>query len=81
MKHTIFAIFGIGIGMALLLASVYVLWQATEFVTQITYPLLRVLAIGGELLVGIFLLLASLWVATHLMVRLLAPAPDARQTA
>lgn len=55
---------------ALTLAAMYVLVDATLRVTAITSPLQRALALAAEIVLGIVLLLGTIWVATHLAVRI-----------
>jgi hypothetical protein len=55
---------------ALTLGAMFVLVGATLKVTAIHSPLQRSFAIGAELVLGIVLLLGTVWVATHLAVRI-----------
>jgi len=55
---------------ALTLAAMYVLVDATLRVTAIASPLQRALALAAEVVLGIVLLLGTIWVATHLAVRI-----------
>jgi hypothetical protein len=55
---------------ALTLGAMFVLVGATLQVTAIHSPLQRSFAIGAELVLGIVLLLGTVWVATHLAVRI-----------
>jgi hypothetical protein len=52
------------------LAAISALVAATLRVTAITSPLERALAIAAELVFGIVLLLGTVWLATHLAVRI-----------
>ena len=52
------------------LAAMFILVQATLYVTSIESPLQRAGAIGAELLLGVVLLLGTVWLATHLAVRI-----------
>ena len=54
----------------LTLGAMFVLVGATLKVTAIHSPLQRSFAIGAELVLGIILLLGTVWVATHLAVRI-----------
>jgi hypothetical protein len=56
------------IGMTL--AAMFVLVDATLRVTAIQSPAERAVAIGAELILGIVLLLGTVWLATHLAVRI-----------
>ena len=55
---------------AMTLAAMFVLVFATQKVTAIPSPVQRGLAIGIELVLGIVLLLGTVWLATHLAVRI-----------
>jgi thiol:disulfide interchange protein len=55
---------------ALTLAAMFALVGATLKVTAIESPVERAFAIGAELVLGIVLLLGTVWVATHLAVRI-----------
>jgi hypothetical protein len=58
---------------AMTLAAMFVLVQATDVVTSLANPLQRLLAVFAELLLGVVLLLGTLWLATHFSVRIFAP--------
>ena len=55
---------------ALTLGAMFALVAATARVTVIHSPVERAFAIGAELVLGIVLLLGTVWVATHLAVRI-----------
>ena len=55
---------------AMTLAAMFILLQATIFVTAVRSPLERAGAIVVELLLGVILLLGTVWMATHLAVRI-----------
>jgi len=55
---------------ALTLAAMFALVRATLKVTAIQSPVQRAFAIAAELVLGIVLLLGTVWVATHLAVRI-----------
>lgn len=57
---------------AMTLAAMFILVRATEYVTALDSPLQRTAAIGAELLLGVVLLLGTVWMATHLAVRIFA---------
>ena len=59
---------------AMTLAAMFILLQATIFVTAIRSPLERSGAIVAELLLGVILLLGTVWMATHLAVRIFSTA-------
>jgi hypothetical protein len=54
------------------LAAMFILVRATVYVTSLESPLERATAIGAELLLGVVLLLGTVWLATHLAVRIFA---------
>jgi hypothetical protein len=54
------------------LGAMFILVQATEYVTSLESPLHRASAMGAELLLGVVLLLGTVWLATHLAVRIFA---------
>jgi heme/copper-type cytochrome/quinol oxidase subunit 3 len=55
------------------LGAMFILVQATEYVTSLKSPLDRAFAMGAELLLGVVLLLGTVWLATHLAVRIFSP--------
>ena len=55
---------------AMTLAAMFTLVRATIYVTSIASPLHRAAAIAVELLLGVVLLLGTVWLATHLAVRI-----------
>ena len=55
---------------AMTLTAMFTLVRATVYVTSISSPLPRALAIAAELLLGVILLLGTVWLATHLAVRI-----------
>jgi heme/copper-type cytochrome/quinol oxidase subunit 3 len=55
---------------AMTLGAMFILVQATEYVTALESPLQRAVAMGAELLLGVVLLLGTVWLATHLAVRI-----------
>jgi hypothetical protein len=50
----------------------FILVRATLYVTALESPLQRAAAMGAELLLGVVLLLGTVWLATHLAVRIFA---------
>jgi hypothetical protein len=58
---------------AMTLSAMFILVEATIRVTSLTSPLQRAAAICAELLLGVVLLLGTVWLATHLAVRIFAP--------
>jgi hypothetical protein len=62
---------------AMTLGAMFILVQATIYVTSLDSPLQRIVAIGAELVLGVVLLLGTVWLATHLAVRIFAKnAPE-----
>jgi len=57
---------------AMTLAAMFILVRATVYVTALESPLQRAVAMGAELLLGVILLLGTVWLATHLAVRIFA---------
>ena len=57
---------------AMTLGAMFILVQATIYVTSFDSPLQRIVAIGAELVLGVVLLLGTVWLATHLAVRIFA---------
>ena len=55
---------------AMTLGAMFILVQATEYLTSLESPLERAVAMGAELLLGVVLLLGTVWLATHLAVRI-----------
>jgi hypothetical protein len=55
------------------LGAMFILVRATEYVTSLESPLQRAAAMGAELLLGVVLLLGTVWLATHLAVRIFTP--------
>lgn len=55
---------------AMTLVAMFTLVRATSYVTSIPSPVQRTLAIAAELLLGVVLLLGTVWLATHLAVRI-----------
>jgi hypothetical protein len=55
---------------AMTLAAMFILVQATEYMTSLDSPLHRAVAMGAEIVLGVVLLLGTVWLATHLAVRI-----------
>jgi hypothetical protein len=55
---------------AMTVAAMFILVRATEYVTSLDSPFERASAMGAELLLGVVLLLGTVWLATHLAVRI-----------
>jgi hypothetical protein len=70
MKRIFASIFTTILIIAMTLVAMFVLVDATLKVTAIQSPLQRAAAIAAELVLGIVLLLGTVWLATHLAVRI-----------
>ena len=70
MKRILASILTTVLIIAMTLGAMFVLVDATLKVTAIVSPLQRALAIAAELVLGIVLLLGTVWLATHLAVRI-----------
>ncbi len=70
MKMIFASIFTTILIVAMSLAAMFILVQATVYVTAIESPLRRTAAIAAELILGVVLLLGTVWLATHLAVRI-----------
>jgi hypothetical protein len=70
MKMILASIFTTILIVAMSLGAMFILVQATVYVTAIESPLQRTVAIAAELLLGVVLLLGTVWLATHLAVRI-----------
>jgi len=70
MKQILASILTAVLIVAMTLAAMFVLVEATLKVTAIVSPLQRAVAIAAELVLGIVLLLGTVWLATHLAVRI-----------
>ena len=55
---------------AMTLAAMFILVRTTVYVTSIPSALQRSLAVAAELFLGVVLLLGTVWLATHLAVRI-----------
>ena len=81
MKMIFASIFTIILIVAMTLGAMFTLVRTTLYVTAIESPVPRAVAIAAELLLGVVLLLGTIWLATHLAVRIFgkkeAPPPGA----
>jgi hypothetical protein len=79
MKRIIASILTTILIVAMTLAAIFTLVRTTVYVTSIASPVQRTIAIAAELLLGVVLLLGTVWLATHLAVRIFgvkdAPSP------
>jgi len=69
-KQVLASILVVILTVAMALAAMYALVFATKHVTAIPSTAQRFIAIGAELLLGVVLLLGTVWVATHFAVRI-----------
>ena len=76
MKHVLLSFLTTLLIVAMTLSAMVILVRATLYVTSIGSPLQRAGAIGAELLLGVVLLLGTVWLATHLAVLIFAPKHD-----
>ena len=61
------------------LGAMFILVRATVYVTSLESPVQRAAAMGAELLLGVVLLLGTVWLATHLAVRIFGPKESASE--
>lgn len=79
MKHVFLSIFSAFLIVAMTLSAMVILVRATDYVTRIGSPLARGGALAAEILLGVVLLLGTVWLATHFAVLIFSPksnAPD-----
>jgi hypothetical protein len=79
MKRIFASIFTTILIVAMSLGAMFILVQTTVYVTAIPSTVQRVMAVGAELLLGVVLLLGTVWMATHLAVRIFkkdSPHPE-----
>jgi hypothetical protein len=79
MKHILLSILTALLIVAMTLSAMVILVRATEYVTDIQSPLPRTGAIAAEILLGVVLLLGTVWLATHLAVHIFAPKPTSTE--
>ena len=73
MKHALLAILTTLLIVAMTLSAMVILVRATLYVSAIHSSLPRAGAMAAELLLGVILLLGTVWLATHLAVLIFAP--------
>jgi hypothetical protein len=73
MKHVFLSILTALLIVAMTLSAMVILVRATLTVTSVESPLPRAGAMAAELLLGVVLLLGTVWLATHLAVLIFAP--------
>ena len=76
MKHVLLSFLTTVLIVAMTLSAMVILVRATLYVTSIESPVQRAGAIGAELLLGVVLLLGTVWLATHLAVLIFAPKQE-----
>ena len=76
MKHVFLSIFSAFLIVAMTLSAMVILVQATDYVVRIASPLARAGAIAAEILLGVVLLLGTVWLATHFAVAIFSPKPN-----
>jgi len=72
MKMVLASVFTTILIVAMTLGAMFILVEATDYVTSVASPLQRAVAIIAELVLGVVLLLGTVWLATHLAVRIFA---------
>ena len=73
MKHFLLSLLTALLIVAMTLSAMVILVRATLYVSNIQSPLPRAGAIAAEILLGVILLLGTVWLATHLAVLIFAP--------
>jgi hypothetical protein len=81
MKRILASILTTVLILGMTLAAMFTLVRATVYVTSIPSPLQRAVAIAAELLLGVVLLLGTVWSATHLAVRIFGGKESSTQGA
>jgi hypothetical protein len=72
-KHATKLVLGVltaALAVGLTLAAMFVLVSATLSIAQMTSPVVRALAVAAELVLGVILLVGTVYVSTHLAVRI-----------
>jgi hypothetical protein len=72
MKTVLASIVTTALILAMTLAAMFTLVEATLRVTSLESPVQRTFAFAAELVLGVVLLLGTVWLATHLAVRIFA---------
>jgi hypothetical protein len=70
MKMILASVFTTLLTIAMTLAAMFTLVRATDYATSVASPAQRAIAIAAELVLGVVLLLGTVWLATHLAVRI-----------
>jgi len=72
-KHATKLILGVltaALAVGLTLTAMFVLVRATLSIAQMTSPVVRALAVAAELVLGVILLVGTVYITTHLAVRI-----------
>jgi len=77
MKQVLLSILTVLMIVATTLSAMVIVVRATLYVTAIESPLPRAGAIAAEILLGVVLLLGTVWLATHMAVLIFAPKNEA----
>ena len=77
MKQVLLSILTVLLIVATTLSAMVILVRATLYVTSIESPVPRAGAIAAEILLGVVLLLGTVWLATHMAVLIFAPKNEA----
>ncbi len=77
MKKALASALAVLLIVAMTLGAMYILVRATLIVTSLSSPVARAVAIAAELVLGVVLLLGTVWLATHLAVRIFGPGDGA----
>ena len=72
MKRFLLAAFSLLLSVAITLASILLLLRATLIIERMQSPFLRGLSVVGAVLLGVALLVGSVYLSTHVAVRLFA---------
>jgi uncharacterized membrane protein len=72
MKKVVLSALAILLIVAMTLGAMFILVRATLIVSSLASQAMRAVAFGIELLLGVVLLLGTVWLATHLAVRIFA---------
>ena len=75
MKKMVLAVLTALLTVAMTLVAMLVLVEATLTVAQMTNPMLRALAVAAELVLGVVLLVGTVYLATRLAVRIFGGGP------
>lgn len=77
MKKALASALAVLLIVAMTLGAMYILVRATLMVTSLSSPVARAVAVAAELVLGVVLLLGTVWLATHLAVRIFGRGDDA----